>query len=72
MMWGDKFGVKNRLKEIRMKEYMMSVSDFSNMLGVKLSTYSRWENGDNCPSLEKAFEIGKILNRDITKIWFES
>jgi putative transcriptional regulator len=64
-------GVKNRLKEIRMREYMMSVSDFANLLQAKLSTYSRWENGDNYPALEKAFEISKILHKSINDIWFD-
>lgn len=62
--------VKNRLKEIRMKEYMMSSKEFSEMLGIKLSTYSQWENGNNNPNLEKAIEISKKLNKTIEDIWF--
>ena len=31
--------VKNRLKEIRMKEYTMNSKEFSKMLGVNYTTY---------------------------------
>ncbi|MBZ9688401.1 helix-turn-helix domain-containing protein [Clostridium estertheticum] len=63
--------LRNNLKEIRMRIYMMNVTDFAKMLGVKLSTYSQWESGINSPSLEKAFEISKILNKQIIEIWHE-
>lgn len=63
--------MKNRLKEIRMKEYMMSATDFSKMLDVKKSTYSQWENGLNNPTLEKAFEVAGKLNKNINEIWYE-
>jgi putative transcriptional regulator len=63
--------VKNRLKEIRMKEFMMSATDFSKMLDVKKSTYSQWENGLNNPTLEKAFEIARKINKNINEIWYE-
>lgn len=63
--------VKNKLKEIRMKEYMMNATDFSKMLGEKLSTYSKWENGDSTPTLTRAFEISRILNKLITEVWSE-
>lgn len=62
--------VKNRLKEIRLKEYMMSSKEFSKILGIKLTTYSQWENGNTVPSLEKIFEVAKILNKEITEIWY--
>ena len=63
--------VKNRLKEIRMREYLMSAIEFSKMLDVKKSTYSQWENELNNPTLEKAFEIAKKLNKNINEIWYE-
>ena len=63
--------IKNRLKGIRMKEYMLNSKEFSKLIGVKLSTYSQWENGVNTPSVEKSFEIAKILNKQITEIWCE-
>lgn len=64
-------GIKNRLKEIRMREHMMSAVEFSKMLDVKKSTYSQWENELNNPTLEKAFEIARKLNKNINEIWYE-
>jgi DNA-binding XRE family transcriptional regulator len=63
--------VYNRLKEIRMKEYMMSMSEFASLLGEKLSTYSKWENGDSNPTLEKAIDISKKINKTIEQIWYK-
>jgi putative transcriptional regulator len=67
---GGCMGVKNNLKEIRMREYMMSSSEFVKFLEVPLSTYSQWENGSNNPPLAKAFEITKKLNRKLEDIWY--
>lgn len=64
-------GVKNRLKEIRLKEYMMSSIEFAEKLGVKLSTYSKWENGNSTPTLQKAYEIAGLLNKELKEIWYE-
>jgi putative transcriptional regulator len=64
-------GVKNRLKEIRMREYMMSATGFAKLLGVKKSTYSQWENEQNNPTLEKAYEVSRILNKRIDEVWYE-
>lgn len=63
--------LKNKLKEIRMREYMMNSSQFAEMLGEKLTTYSSWENEKSCPSLEKAFDIAKRLNKKLEEIWYE-
>lgn len=49
----------------------MNVTDFSNLLGEKLSTYSRWENGNSTPTLARAYEIAKLLKKQITEIWLE-
>lgn len=62
--------VKNRLKEIRMREYMLSSKEFAKLLGVPISTYSQWENESNNPTLNKAFEVAKILNRNLEDIWY--
>lgn len=71
MLWGDEFGIKNNLKAIRMKEYMMTSSEFAKLLGEKLSTYSKWENGDSTPTLQKAYEVSRILNKELKEIWYE-
>lgn len=62
--------IKNRLKEIRMKEYMLSQKEFIEMLGINKTTYSQWESGVSSPPLNKALEIAKILKRNIEDIWY--
>lgn len=64
--------VKNRLKEIRMKEYMVeSKSEFARMLNVPVQTYIKWENGESSPNLDLAFTIAKKLNRTVIDIWYQ-
>lgn len=62
--------VKNKLKEIRMREYMMSSSEFAKYLEVPISTYSQWEKATSNPPLQKAFEIATKLNRNLEDIWY--
>lgn len=62
--------VKNRLKEIRMREYMLDSNEFAKLLGVPRSTYSQWETGSNNPTLNKAFEVAKKLNKRLEDIWY--
>ena len=62
--------IKNKLKEIRMREYMMTGQDFAKMLNVSRTTYSNWEVGTSRPTLDKALEIAKQLNKDIGYIWY--
>jgi putative transcriptional regulator len=61
--------IKNRLKEIRMKEYMMESQQFAKKLEVSNTTYSNWELGVSRPTLEKALEIANKLNRKVDDIW---
>lgn len=63
-------GVKNKLKEIRMKEYLMSQVEFAKLINVDNKTYSNWEKGISKPPLEKALEVAKILNKNIQEIWY--
>lgn len=63
--------LKNRLRDIRLREYAMSSTDFAKMLGVSISVYSAWERGVNFPQLEKAFDVAKKLNRTVIDIWYE-
>lgn len=51
---------------------MMSSKEFAKLLGEKLSTYSKWEKGDSTPTLQKAYEIAKILNKELKEIWYEN
>ena len=62
--------IKNKLKEIRMKEYMLSSKEFAKMLDAPISTYSQWESGINNPTLAKSFEIAKKLNKSVIDIWY--
>ncbi|MBN1045501.1 MULTISPECIES: helix-turn-helix domain-containing protein [unclassified Clostridium] len=62
-------GVKNKLKEIRMREYMINQSEFANYLDVPITTYSQWERGTSNPTLETSFKISIKLNRHIHDIW---
>lgn len=62
--------IKNHLKEIRMKEYMMSQTEFAEMLEVDMKVYNNWEREKNTPTLEKAMLVANKLNRDIKEIWY--
>lgn len=62
--------VKNRLKEIRMKEYLMNVSEFAKFLNINVSTYSQLENSKRHCSLQVALDISKKLNKTVNDIWY--
>ena len=61
--------VKNKLKEIRMREFLMAPGEFANKLKVNLKTYSNWEKDRSKPPLEEAIRISKLLNRTVNDIW---
>jgi DNA-binding XRE family transcriptional regulator len=64
-------GVKNRLKEIRMREYMIqSKSEFARFLGVKEHAYIKWENEESSPNMELALAIAQKLNKRVDEIWY--
>jgi putative transcriptional regulator len=63
--------VKNRLKEIRMKEYMMNQQHFCELLEINYRQYSRYEHGA-VPSLEVAFKISQKLNKTIDEVFHYS
>ena len=44
--------VRNRLKEIRMREYMINQKQFYTMLGISKSTYSQIENNKQQGNIE--------------------
>lgn len=62
--------VKNKLREIRMREYLMEQKEFAAFLGVGLTTYFNWEKGTSKPPLEKAIEIANKLDKDVKDIWY--
>ncbi|MBX4266517.1 helix-turn-helix transcriptional regulator [Clostridium estertheticum] len=63
-------GVKNKLKEIRMREYMMNQTEFSKILGYDLKTVSNWEREVSTPTLERAIGVSNKLNRKVNDIWY--
>jgi len=62
--------VKNKLKEIRMKEYMMNSSEFCKVLGISISTYSKIESNKQQGNIETVLKISKALNRKVEDIWY--
>lgn len=63
-------GVKNKLKEIRMREYMMEPQEFAKFIEVNYKTYYSWERGAAGPSLETALKVAKKLNKRIEDVWY--
>ncbi|MCB2297825.1 helix-turn-helix domain-containing protein [Clostridium tagluense] len=63
-------GVKNRLKEIRMREYMLNQTEFSKLLGYDLKTVSNWEREVSTPILERAIDVSNKLNKKVNDIWY--
>ena len=62
--------VKNRLKEVRMKEYMMEPKEFSEMLDVNTRTYYSWELGTAIPSMKEGLRVSNKLNKKLEDIWY--
>ncbi|MBY6948927.1 helix-turn-helix transcriptional regulator [Clostridium botulinum] len=65
-------GVKNKLKEIRMKEYMMNQKEFCNLIGISQSTYSTIEANKIQGNIENILIIAKALNLKVEDIWYLS
>lgn len=61
--------VRNKLKEIRMKEYMMTQKEFAKLIGVLPDNYSRIENNKVQVSLERAIKIAQKLNKKVEDIF---
>ncbi len=61
--------VKNRLKEIRMREYLMNMKEFAKLLEINYAQYVRYENG-TVPYMEVAFKIAKKLNKKVDDIFY--
>ncbi|EOU1893556.1 TPA: helix-turn-helix transcriptional regulator [Clostridium perfringens] len=62
-------GIVNKLREIRMREFLMDPGEFAVKLGVNPKTYSNWEKNRSKPPLEEALRIAKELNRKVEDIW---
>jgi len=63
-------GVKNRLKEIRMREYMMTQKEFAEkVLDMDYRQYNKYENGTT-PYGETMLYIAKKLNKKVEDIFY--
>lgn len=63
-------GVRNRLKEIRMREYMMKQNEFCKLIKISQSTYSAIESNKIQGNIENVLIIAKALNRRVEDIWY--
>lgn len=63
-------GVRNKLKEIRMREYMLNQKEFCAMIGISQSTYSTIEANKTQGNIETLLIIAKALNRKVEEIWY--
>lgn len=62
--------IANRLKNIRMQEYLLNKKEFANKIAIAEQQYLRYESGAIIPSLEVCFRISKSLERTIEDIWY--
>lgn len=62
--------VKNKLKQIRMREYMLNQKDFCRLIGISQSTYNPIENNTKQGNAETILLIAKGLNRRVEEIWY--
>ncbi|HIG0360369.1 helix-turn-helix transcriptional regulator [Clostridium botulinum] len=62
--------VQNNLKEIRMQEHMMNITQFAEYIGVDNKILSSWEKNKSRPTLERALEVSKKLNKNVNEIWY--
>lgn len=62
--------VKNKLKEIRMREYMMNSKEFCKVIDVKPNTYSQIEGNKQQGNIETILKIANALNRKVEDIWY--
>ena len=62
--------MRNRLKEIRMREYLLEPQEFAKLIGINYKTYYSWERGVAGPSLETALKISRLLKKNVEDIWY--
>lgn len=69
LLGGADMAVRNKLKEIRMKEYMMTQKEFAELLEMNYSMYNRIENNMKQATLETALKISQKLNKSVNEIF---
>ena len=62
--------VKNKLREIRMRDFMKEPSEFADMIGVNRRTYYSWESGNAVPSIKEGLRICKIIKKGFDEVWY--
>lgn len=62
--------VKSNLMDIRIYEYQEGLQEFSERIGVHYKTYYNWETGATRPTLAKALEVAKTLQKPVDDIWY--
>lgn len=67
---GGIMGVRNKLKEIRMREYAEDPKEFAKRIEINVKTYYVWESGSALPSSMKMLEVAKKLNKKVEDIWW--
>jgi DNA-binding XRE family transcriptional regulator len=63
-------GVKNLLREIRMREYAMDPEEFAKFIDVNIKSYYSYEGNYSRPTLEKSLIIAQKLNKKVEDIWY--
>ena len=63
-------GVEDKLKEIRMREYMLNQKEFCSILYISQSTYDPLENNIKVGNAETLLIIDKALNKKVENIWY--
>lgn len=63
-------GVRCRIKEIRMKEYLMNIREFSQYVGLDEKLISSWEREVSRPTLERALEFCNKINKNVNDVWY--
>ena len=62
--------VMNKLRAIRMQEYMVNQKEFCKILKISQSTYSAIESNKIQGNIENILTIAKALNRKVEDIWY--
>ena len=66
---GKKTLITNEIRALRFARGEMTQADLAAQVGVTRQTINAIEQGKYSPSLEVAFKIAKVLDRDITDIF---
>ena len=61
--------MKTKLREIRMRDYLMTQTDFAKFLEIDIGQYNRYEKGNVSPTLELALKIANKLNKSVNEIF---